>query len=88
MYTADPDGAGVASPFTFEDPDYNFKSLRLNAVFRWEMKPGSNFYVVWTRQQQDLTNPGHFAPARDARAMFTAPGDDIILFKLSYWLGR
>jgi hypothetical protein len=88
IYTADPDGAGVASPFTFQDPDYNFKSLRLNAVFRWEMKPGSNFYVVWTRQQQDLTDPGHFAPARDARAMFTAPGDDIILFKLSYWLGR
>jgi len=88
LYTADPDGAGVASPFTFQDPDYNFKSLRLNAVFRWEMKPGSNFYVVWTRQQQDLSDPGHFAPARDARAMFTAPGDDIILFKLSYWLGR
>ena len=88
LYTADPDGAGVASPFTFQDPDYNFKSLRLNAVFRWEMKPGSNFYVVWTRQQEDLTNPGHFAPARDARAMFTAPGDDIVLFKLSYWLGR
>jgi hypothetical protein len=88
IYTADPDGAGVASPFTFSDPDYNFKSLRLNAVFRWEMKPGSNFYVVWTRQQQDLRYPGEFAPARDARAMFTAPGDDIVLFKVSYWLGR
>lgn len=88
IYTADPDGAGAAAPFTFNDPDYNFKSLRLNAVFRWEMKPGSNFYVVWTRQQQDLRYPGHFAPGRDARAMFTAPGDDIILFKVSYWLGR
>ena len=49
--------------FTFSDPDYNFKSLRLNAVFRWEMKPGSNFYVVWTRQQQDFSDPGQFAPA-------------------------
>ena len=88
IYTADPDGAGAASPFTFSDPDYNFKSLRLNAVFRWEMKPGSNFYVVWTRQQQDFTNPGRFVPGRDARAMFTAPGDDIVLFKVSYWLGR
>jgi hypothetical protein len=87
-YTADPDGAGAATPFTFSDPDYNFKSLRLNAVFRWEMKPGSNFYVVWTRQQQDDGNPGVFVPSRDARAMFTAPGDDIILFKVSYWLGR
>jgi hypothetical protein len=88
IYTADPDGAGAAASFTFSDPDYNFKSLRLNAVFRWEMKPGSNFYIVWTRQQQDLSDPGHFAPGRDARAMFTAPGDDIVLFKVSYWLGR
>ena len=40
IYTADPDGAGAAPAFTFGDPDYNFKSLRLNAVFRWEMKPG------------------------------------------------
>jgi hypothetical protein len=87
-YTADPDGVGIASPFTFGDPDYNFKSLRVNAVFRWEMKPGSNFYAVWTRQQQDFTNPGRFAPGRDARAMFGAPGDDVILFKISYWLGR
>jgi len=88
IYTADPDGVGAASPFTFSDPDYNFKSLRLNAVFRWEMKPGSNFYVVWTRQQQDFSDPGQFAPGRDAQAMFTAPGDDIVLFKVSYWLGR
>ena len=88
IYTADPDGTGTAAPFTFSNPDYNFKSLRLNAVFRWEMKPGSNFYVVWTRQQQDVSNPGHFVPGRDARAMFSAPGDDIVLFKVSYWLGR
>jgi hypothetical protein len=88
IYTADPDDTGAAAPFTFSDPDYNFKSLRLNAVFRWEMKPGSNFYVVWTRQQQDFRNPGHFVPGRDARALFGAPGDDVVLFKVSYWLGR
>ena len=88
IYTVDPDAGGSAPSFAFGDPDYNFKSLRLNAVFRWEMRPGSNFYAVWTRQQQDYTNPGVFIPGRDARAMFTAPGDDIILFKISYWLGR
>jgi hypothetical protein len=87
-YTADPDGAGPAPPFRFGNPDYNFKSLRLNAVFRWEMRPGSNFYAVWTRQQQDLSNPGIFAPGRDVRAMFGAEGDDVILFKVAYWIGR
>ncbi|HLG58470.1 MAG TPA: hypothetical protein VI485_24205 [Vicinamibacterales bacterium] len=86
---ADPDGAAGAAPaFSFGDPDYNFKSLRLNAVLRWELRPGSNFYAVRTRQQQDFTNPGRFAPGPDARAMFRAPGDDIVLFKISYWIGR
>ena len=88
-YTADPDGAtGAALPFTFDNPDYNFKSLRLNVVFRWELRPGSNFYAVWTRQQQDVSEPGIFAPGRDVRRMFGAPGDDVILFKIAYWIGR
>ena len=88
-FTVDPDGAtGAAPAFTFDDPDFNLKSLRLNAVFRWEMKPGSTFYAVWTRQQQDFANPGVFAPGRDAGAMFRAPGDDVVLVKLAYWIGR
>ena len=88
IYSVDPDGSGTAPSFAFGNPDYNFKSLRLNAVFRWELKPGSNFYAVWTRQQQNFEHPGHFAPGRDARAMFGAPGDDVILFKISYWIGK
>jgi hypothetical protein len=88
-YTVDPDGgAGGAPSFTFNDPDFNVKSLRLNAVFRWELRPGSTFYAVWTRQQQDLSNPGTFVPGRDATAMFRAPGDDVVLVKMAYWIGR
>jgi hypothetical protein len=87
-YAVDPDGAGDAPGFTFDDPDFNFKSLRLNAVFRWEMKPGSALYAVWTRQQVDEAHPGVFAPGRDARALLGARGDDVFLVKMAYWLGR
>ena len=87
-YTADPDGSGSAPPLTFDNPDFNFKSLRLSAVFRWELKPGSALYVVWTRQQEDSAHPGDFSFARDARALFAAPGDDVVLVKLAYWIGR
>ena len=87
-YTVDPDGADGAVPFSFGDPDFNVKSLRLNAVFRWELKPGSTFYAVWTRQQQDFASPGVFAPGRDAGAMFRAPGDDVVMVKMAYWIGR
>ena len=88
-YTVDPDGDFNAAPtFTFDDPDFSLRSLRLNAVFRWELKPGSTLYGVWTRQQEDKTNPGPFALGRDARAMFGAPGDDVFLVKIAYWIGR
>lgn len=87
-YTADPDGTGAAPPLTFDNPDFNFKSLRLSAVFRWEMKPGSALYAVWTRQQTDSSNPGDFSLGRDAKALFGAPGNDVLLMKLAFWIGR
>lgn len=87
-YVADPDGEGPVSAFTFANPDFNFKSLRVNAVFRWEVQPGSNLYVAWTRQQQDLSNPGDFRAGRDASVLFRAPGDDVVLVKMAYWFGR
>jgi hypothetical protein len=88
LYTADPDGAGPAAPFTFDDPDFNLKSLRANMVFRWELKPGSTFYGVWTRIQEDDRFPGNFRLGRDLGAMFSARGDDVFLVKLAYWIGR
>jgi hypothetical protein len=87
-YFADPDGEGPAAPFSFGNPDFNFKSLRVNAVFRWEVRPGSNLYAVWTRRQQDVAHPGDFRFGRDAAALFRAPGDDVLLVKLTYWIGR
>jgi hypothetical protein len=87
-YLADPDTAGPAPSFTFANPDFNFKSLRVNAVFRWELRPGSNLYAVWTRQQQDSADPGDFRLGRDAAALFSAPGNDVFLVKMAYWLGR
>ena len=39
-YLVDPDGGGPASPFSFTNPDFNFRSIRFNAVFRWEWRLG------------------------------------------------
>src|SRR5439155_24423077 len=36
----------TAAPY---NPDFNFKSLRGNAVLRWEYLPGSTLYFVWTQ---------------------------------------
>jgi hypothetical protein len=80
-------GDGGAS-FRFADPDFNFKSLRLNAIFRWEWRPGSAMYLVWTEQREDLAHPGQFTLRRDFGRVFGAAADDVIMFKLVYWLSR
>jgi Domain of unknown function (DUF5916)/Carbohydrate family 9 binding domain-like len=87
-YVIDPDGAGPAASFRIADPNFNFKSLRVNAVARWEFRPGSSLYVVWTQRRQDQAYPGDFALGRDAARLFRAPSDDIFLVKVAWWLGK
>jgi hypothetical protein len=88
VHTADPDGPGPATSFSFANPDFNFKSLRVNAIFRWEWRLGSALYVVWTQQRENLANPGQFALGRDLSSLFGAHGDNVLAVKLAYWLTR
>jgi len=88
FYTIDPDGAGDARSFRIAVPDFNFKSLRVNAVLRWEFRPGSAAYVVWTQRRQNSANPGDHAFGHDLSDLFGTPADDVFMVKLAWWLGR
>lgn len=87
-YNVDPASGGIGTPFSFGDPNFNFKSLRVNAVYRWEFKPGSTFYVVWTQQREDLARPGQFAFGSDISSLMNAPADNVVMAKVSYWFSR
>jgi hypothetical protein len=87
-FLVDPDGGGPAAPFRLDNPSFNFKSLRANAIFRWQFRPGSTLFVVWTEQRQDFSRPGEFHLGQDVRSMFDARPDDVVLVKISYWFGR
>ncbi len=39
-------------------PGFNVKQFRSNAVFRWEYRPGSVLFLVWSQGRQDF-DPGH-----------------------------
>jgi hypothetical protein len=80
-YTVDPDGAGAAAPFTIAHPDFNFRSLRGNAVFRWEYLPGPTLYVTWTHSRAEKTTVGDVDFARDRAAIVQARPDNVLLIK-------
>lgn len=83
--TVDPDGAGPAAPFQVENPDFNFKSLRGNAVLRWEYMPGSTFFLVWTQSRLNIEDRGDFEFRRDYDRLLDSRGDNIFLAKVTYY---
>ena len=66
--------------------DFNLRSLRGNAVLRWEWREGSTLYVAWQQQRSDFQPYGDFDFGRDQRALFGTRPDNIFLVKMNYWL--
>lgn len=86
QFTVDKDGAGPAQPITFFNPDFNFRSLRGNAVLRWEYRPGSTLFFVWQQSRSGADPVGDFDFSRDRHALFVAHPDNIFLLKATYWM--
>jgi hypothetical protein len=85
-YVVDPDGpAGPAETLSFGKRDFNFKSLRGNAVLRWEYMPGSTLYFVWTQSREDFEGVGDFQLGRSMSRMLSAPAENIFMIKATYW---
>jgi len=86
--TVDPDGqAGPAKSLETKigNRDFNFRSLRGNAVLRWEYTPGSTLYLVWTQSRSDEEAIGDFRFGRSLNRLFSAKADNIFAIKMTYW---
>ena len=86
-YTLDPDGSGPAPAITLGNPDFNYRSLRGNAVFRWEYHPGSTLYFAWTHSRSDVQSYGDFSFGRDEQGLLATRPDNIFIVKASWWIG-
>jgi hypothetical protein len=77
-------------PEVVADPGgFNVQEFRSNVVFRWEYRPSSTLFVVWSQGRSG------FAPDRGDRSFWGDLGDlfdrraeDVFLVKVSYWLNR
>jgi hypothetical protein len=70
------------------NPDFNTKSLRGNAVLRWEYVRGSTLFFVWNVSTFDDARPGVFDPWRDLGDAFAGDGTHAFMVKATYWLSR
>ena len=71
------------------DMGFNFKQLRSNTVLRWEYRPGSTMFVVWTHGR-DAFFPlaGDRSLRQEYSNLFEQHPDNTFLVKVAYWLSR
>src|ERR1019366_1646003 len=68
---------------------FDFRELRSNTVIRWEYRPGSTLFVVWTQGRQVFD--GSYALeswSGQYRDLFALHPDNTFLVKLAYWHNR
>jgi len=73
--------------FSFRERDFRVRSLRGNAVLRWEYRPGSTLFFVWQqrRSYQDLeANP--FRLSEEALDLLTDRPANVFIIKANFWL--
>jgi len=87
-YQVDPDGAGPAETFSFDDPDFTRSALRGTAVLRWEYRPGSTLFLVWTQERSGMDPVGTFDMGRAGRMVFHQRPRNVFQIKATYWIGR
>ena len=68
-------------------PDFDFLQLRSTLVLRWEYRPGSSFFAIWSHGRTGDGDNGHFGIGRDLGLLGDAPGENVIMVKANYWIG-
>jgi hypothetical protein len=87
-YLLDPDRDPATPDFGFASPDFSVRSLRGNAVLRWEYRPGSTLFLVWQQERGGPGIPGDFLLSRDLGDVFRERPDNVFVVKATWWMGR
>jgi hypothetical protein len=81
----DPDGDGPAAAFRVPDRSFTTRSVRGNAVLRWEYRPGSTFFAVWQQERLNRDLMSHFEVNRALGTLLDGQARNVIVLKWSYW---
>jgi hypothetical protein len=86
VYVVDDDGDGGAD-YVFSVPDFSFRELRSNVVMRWQYRPGSTVFFIWSHGRSDAIADGELDVGRELRGLVRAPGENVVMVKANYWFG-
>jgi hypothetical protein len=75
----------VIPDYIISNPDFNYLEFRSNLVARWEFKPGSALYLVWTQGRYGDSDIADYSVAGNFGKIYSIFPDNVFLVKLNYW---
>ena len=82
----DEDGDGAAD-YAIDEPGFDVREFNSTLVARWEYRPGSLVYLVWSQARDDgaLRGGRGLSFGRGLGQTFDVPAHDVLLVKFSKW---
>jgi hypothetical protein len=82
-YYIDETGNGVTD-YTFSNPNFNFRDFNSNLVIRWEYRPGSTLFLVWSQGRESYESDYNTNFNYSANELWDAHPHNVFLVKLAY----
>ena len=84
---ADTVHASYNGSYSFAKPDFDLRQLRSTMVLRWEYRPGSTVFAIWSHGQTSTIDDGRFRLGADLSGLIHAPAENVVMVKANYWIG-
>jgi hypothetical protein len=91
--SANPRASSYADRFQAYSPPagasaaFDVKQLRSNSVLRWEFRPGSTLFAVWTHGRDGFDSKTNRSWPTEYKDLFDLHPANTFLLKVAYWLG-
>ncbi|NQV38098.1 MAG: carbohydrate binding family 9 domain-containing protein, partial [Candidatus Marinimicrobia bacterium] len=69
------------------DTQFRYSSFIANAVLRWEFRPSSTLYFVWTRNANDWKTEGNTELGNGVTNLLSLKTNNLFALKVTYWFG-
>ncbi len=83
VYGFDETGDGL-NDYAIDNPNFNFRSFQSNLVVRWEYRPGSTLFLVWSQGRDSYETDFRTSLNYSAKELAKAYPHNVFLVKLAY----
>jgi len=75
----------LVTDYTLDNPDFNFHQFRSNLVAKWQIRPGSFLYFVWSSERTGFEQNADATMGESFKQLWGVFPGNIFLVKFNYW---